>query len=116
MLSYFLFYSNNGSIDYKYIYTKFNEALEYIKSFDIEAFYARSRDNTKISDKIHEILAESLVIAAIELKEFSKNSVFFEDLKEKIWSDEKEKEIFTTATTSLDNVEKRVEYIKNRLK
>ncbi len=116
MLSNFLFYSNKGFINYKDILTKISEALEYIKLFDAEAFYARSRDNTKISDKIHEILAESLVIATIELKEFSKNSVFFEELKEKIWSDEKEKETFTTATTSLDNVRKRVEYIKNRLK
>lgn len=116
MLSNFLYYSNKGSIDYKDILTKISEALEYIKSFDVEAFYARSRDNSKISDKIHEILAESLVIAAIELKEFSKNSAFFEELKGKVWGDEKEKEIFTTATTSLDNVRKRVEYIKSRLK
>ncbi len=116
MLNNFLYYSNNGNINYIDIFNKIKEALSLIRSFDEEAFYARSRDNAKISDRVHEIFAEALVLAAIELKFFSKDSIYFESLKEKIWGNEIDKEIFIVATTSLDNVVKRVNYILERLK
>ena len=116
MLSNFLYYSNKAAIDYENILEQVKIALGLISQFDNQAFYARSRDNTKISDKVHEILAEALVICAIELKSFSKDATFLEELKEKIWGDETSKETFIIATTSLDNVVKRVNYIKERLR
>lgn len=116
MLNNFLYYSNKGNINYIDIFTKMREALSLLRSFDEQAFYARSRDNTKISDRVHEIFAEALMIAAIELKFFSKDSTYLESLKEEIWSNEVDKEIFIVATTSLDNVVKRVNYIIERLK
>lgn len=116
MLSNFLYYSNKAAIDYKNILEQVKIALDLISKFDNQAFYARSRDNAKISDKVHEILAEALVISAIELKSFSKDATFLEELKEKIWGDETSKETFIVATTSLDNVVKRVNYIKERLR
>lgn len=115
MLSNFLYYANKNQIPYNDILNNIVNALNILQQFDVQAFYARSRDNTKISDRIHEILAEAIVIATIENPLFSKTANDLEKFKEEIWNDEELKKIFTTATTSLENVKKRIDFIKNFL-
>lgn len=115
MLSNFLYFSNKNNINYEEILIHVADALNYIATFDPDAFYARSRDNTNLANRVHEILAEALIISAIELKTFSKDANYFELLKKHIWEEETTRELFTTATTSLDNVEKRTDYLKSRL-
>lgn len=115
MLSNFLYCANKNMIDYNVIFDKVKDALNYIQTFDVNAFYARSRDNQKISNRVHEIFAEALVISFIECGEFKKTSAEFEEFKENIWDNEECKKLFTTATTSLDNVLIRTEFIKKFL-
>ncbi len=115
MLSNFLYYANKNEIEYNTILDKIVQALDILHEFDPQAFYARSRDNLKISDRVHEIFAEAVVIATIENPIFKKTATELEKFKEQIWNDEDLKKLFTTSTTTLENVKNRVELVKQFL-
>lgn len=111
MLNNYLYYSNNGEIEYINQLTDILEALSTIEQLDENAFYCVKRDKSGIGTKVHQIFAEALVIATIlNNNTISLSKEQFNENKLSLWkSEEYFYKTFTEKTTDPDNVVARID-------
>lgn len=111
MLNNYLYYSNNGEIEYINQLTDILEALSTIEQLDENALYCVKRDKSGIGTKVHQIFAEALVIATIlNNNTISLSKEQFNENKLSLWkSEEYFYKTFTEKTTDPDNVVARID-------
>lgn len=117
MICDYMYFSNSNEIDYKKDFNMLNEILENIKENLPNAFYAVARDDTKISNSIHETFSEALVISLMNGGKICTTEDVFNNNKLFIWRKKEESNYscFFEATTDVKNVFKRVEVLKEML-
>lgn len=121
MLNNFLQYINSSnSIDtMDALSNELNAALYEINQLSSESFYAYSLLREKIYDKVYEPFSEALVIAVCTFGTSKYNESEFAQIKNDIWlkynEDKNTYKEFFENTTSIDNVIKRVNVLKNLL-
>ena len=117
ILSLYLDYSNDNLINFNSEIDDVNKALKIIKKFDNEAFIVVNRDGTAISNKVHEVFAEALVIAVIN-NDFSINLSHddFINFKLEKWNSQEFYDLFVQDTISIKSVIKRVNYLRKIIK
>lgn len=108
MLCNYLFYANKNLIDYKSDCERLNEVLKQIEEFNDGAFYTVKRESDEISNKVHELFSEALVIALLNNNNIQTTKEKFNEQKIKLWKNQEAFSEFFVSTTNLDNVEKRV--------
>ncbi len=115
MLCNFLFYCNKKDIDFADYNKKLLYAISVIVKFDNTAFCTVKRDEDIISNHIHEVFSEALVIALMTGSEINITKEQFEKAKIKIWRDQEKYIEFFHTTTELLHVQKRIDTIKKVL-
>lgn len=115
MLCNFLFYCNKNDISFADYNKILLDAISMIVKFNDTAFCTVKRDEDIISNHIHEVFSEALVIALMTGSEFNITKEQFEQAKIKIWRDQEKYIEFFHTTTELSHVQKRVETIKKVL-
>ena len=115
MLCNFLFYCNKNDISFADYNKILLDAISMIVKFDDAAFCTVKRDEDIISNHIHEVFSEALVIALMTGSEFNITKEQFKQAKIKIWRDQEKYIEFFHTTTELSHVQKRVETIKKVL-
>lgn len=112
MLNNYMYWSNEGVIDFKEDIREVLEAISCIANFDISAFCGKAKDSNEISLKVHELFAEALVLAVINNDHnVSIDKESFINNKLNLWMNEDTIEPFKYKTTDPDTVVKRVEYV-----
>lgn len=115
MLNNYLYFANKGLINYELREKQISDALESIAKKDQYAFSGVNRDATNISDKkVQEVFSEALLIAVVLSENF--NEINLNQMKINIWKTDELREKFTVATTSLENVKERVQYLLELIK
>ena len=115
MLCNYLYYSNKKLIDYNQDIQELNKVIDVICNFNKDSFCTIKRDADELSNKIHELFSEALVIALLNETTIKVSKEKFNEQKIKIWRKPDEYSEFFTSTTNLDNVKKRVNVIKKLL-
>lgn len=115
MLCNFLFYCNKKDIDFADYNKKLLYAISVIVKFDNTAFCTVKRDEDIISNHIHEVFSEALVIALMTGSEINITKEQFEKAKINIWRDQEKYIEFFHTTTELSHVQKRIDTIKKVL-
>ena len=115
MLCNYLYYSNKNLIDYKKDIQVLNEVIDKIFAFNENSFCTIKRDADEISNKIHELFSEALVIALLNNTNINVSKEKFNEQKIKIWRNVENYSEFFVSTTNLENVEKRVNVLKKIL-
>lgn len=112
MLNNYMYWSNNGRIDFKEDIREVLEAISCIANFDISAFCGKAKDSDAISLKVHELFAEALVLAVINNEHnISIDKESFIKSKLNLWMNENAIEPFKYKTTAPNTVVNRVEYV-----
>lgn len=114
MLNNYMHYANKGIIDYKKDLNNVLEAIQVISNLDTTAFCGKSKNGDIISDKVHELFAEALVLAVIK-NNYEINISKEEFIQEKIalWNSEALVEPFKYKTTDPRTVAARVDFLEN---
>lgn len=115
MLCNYLYYCNKGLINYKEEKEALFNILNIILQFSKNAFCTVKRDNDEISDRIHEVFSEALVIALLNGSEIKITQKVFDDYKIKLWRDQETYISFFHSTTELNHIKDRVNYMKKIL-
>lgn len=115
MLCNFLYYCNCGEIDYAELNRKLVDVLNTIYAFSPTAFATVKRDSDVISNRIHEVFSEALVIALLDGTPIKINSAAFDNYKIKLWRNQETYIEFFHETTDLENIQKRVSTMKKIL-
>lgn len=115
MLCNFLFYCNKKDIDFADYNKKLLHAISLIAEFDNTAFCTVKRDENIISNHIHEVFSEALVIALMTGSKINITKEQFEKAKITIWRDQEKYIEFFHTTTELSHVQKRIDTIKKVL-
>lgn len=101
---------NNLSIDYISYLADVARAIDCIYLFDENALYGKKRNNDEISDRIHSVFAEALVIAVIKNNfKINTSSEKFENEKIKLWNTDEFFNLFVQQTTTPVNISARVD-------
>lgn len=111
----YLYYSNKNLINYNEDISQLNKVLNEIVLFNEDSFCTVKRDNDEISNKIHELFSEALVIALMNNAKINVSKETFNEQKIKIWRNAEKYPEFFISTTNLENIEKRVNIIKKIL-
>ena len=115
MLCNFLYYCNKKHIDYLELNKRLVEVLNIILEFSPNAFCTVKRDSDVISDRVHEVFSEALVIAMLDGASINITSDVFDAYKIALWRDQETYISFFHETTDLDHVKERVEIMKKIL-
>ena len=115
MLCNFLFYCNKKAIDFVDYNKKLLKAINEIEKFDVTAFCTVKRDEDIISNHIHEVFSEALVVALMTGRKINITKEQFEQIKIKIWRDQEKYIEFFHTTTELSHVQKRIDTINKVL-
>lgn len=115
MLCNFLYYCNKNDINYADYNKILLDAISKIVKFDDTAFCTVKRDEDFISNHIHEVFSEALVIALMTGSKINITNEQFKQAKIKIWRSQENYIEFFHTTTDLKNVAKRVDTIKKVL-
>lgn len=115
MLCNYLYYCNMGAIDYQEEKIKLSNVLNTILQFSKTAFCTVKRDSDDISDRIHEVFSEALVIALLDGAKIQINQALFNSYKIKLWRDQETYISFFHSTTELEHISKRVDIMKKLL-
>lgn len=108
MLCNFLFFCNKNKIDFDSYNNKVVDAIQKLVEFDDTAFCTVKRDEDVISNHIHEVFSEAIVIALMLGTEIKVTKEQFIAAKIKIWRDQEKYIEFFHTTTELGHVEKRI--------
>lgn len=115
MLCNYLYYSNKDIINYNKDCEEVNQIISKIVKFNDTAFCTVKRENEEVSNRIHELFSEALVIALLNGAEITITKEKFDEQKLKIWKNAESYSEFFVSTTNLENVKKRVDTIKRLL-
>ena len=115
MLCNYLYYCNNGLINYQKEKESLLNILNIILQFSKNAFCTVKRDSDEISDRIHEVFSEALVIALLNGSEIKITQKVFDDYKIKLWRDQETYIAFFHSTTELNHIKDRVNFMKKIL-
>lgn len=109
MLNMFLYYANNGKVNYSELINQVDRALVAISEFSANALYAKKRESDEIGNKVHQIFAEALIIATIANQyKIDIDCDCFERRKIDLWNSEYFYDEFVSKTTSPENIKNRV--------
>lgn len=112
MLCNFLYYCNENKINYDGYSSKLKVVLNTIIKLDEAAFCTIKRGRNEISSKIHELFAESLVIALMIGTDINISKEKLDQSKFQLWDNKEKYNEFFVSTTDLNNIVKRVDTIK----
>lgn len=117
MLNNYMHYANKGLIDYNKDLENVLEAIHVISNFDTSAFCVKSKSSDAISDKVHELFAEALVLAVIK-NDYKINISKEKFIQEKIalWNSETLVEPFKYKTTDYNTVATRVDFVEKLIR
>ena len=115
MLCNYLYYCNNGLINYQKEKESLLNILNIILQFSKNAFCTVKRDSDEISDRIHEVFSEALVISLLNGSEIKITQKVFDDYKIKLWRDQETYIAFFHSTTELNHIKDRVNFMKKIL-
>lgn len=115
MLCNFLFFCNKDYINFHDYNSKLLDAIKKINEFDTTAFCTVKRDEDAISDHIHEVFSEALVIALMTGVDIDITKEYFKQAKIKLWRDQEKYIEFFHTTTELVHVKKRIDTMKKVL-
>lgn len=112
-LNNFCEYFNNKDINsYAHIIKNVLVAIKKIYSFDKNSLYGKKRNQEEISNKVHAVFSEALVISVI----LNNNNIEispeeFNKFKLKFWESDQFEKIFVQQTTTIKNIKDRVKLL-----
>ena len=113
MLSNYLYYANINKIDYLEHIELLTEALNYLNEYSENIFLSVSADEEKILSTVHEVFAEAIVICRMLGCQIKITKEELDMRKINYWKKtSKEDNPFYSSTTSVANVIKRIDVIK----
>lgn len=106
------FFNKKESCFYKKYISDISKSIETIYNFDETALYGKMKNEESISNKIHAVFSEALVISVIlnnyNIK-ISKEK--FIEFKLNFWGSEKFEKMFVQQTTTTSNIKNRIELL-----
>lgn len=115
MLCNFLFFCNKKNINFNDYNSKLLDAIRKINEFDKTAFCTVKRDENVISNHIHEVFSEALIVALMTGADINISNEYFKKAKIKIWRDQEKYIEFFHTTTELAHIRKRIDTMKKIL-
>lgn len=105
-------YNNEDKEKYINVINDVFKAIETIYNFSKTALYGKKRNERKISNKVHAVFAEALVLAVIKNNfKINISTAKFDEFKLDFWETEDFEKLFVQQTTSEANIQNRIKLL-----